>query len=54
MHSNLSHAYIEILYKVHLASFTRIGTVDIEIWGLGSLTEVNIMSVRARPGLALR
>lgn len=27
----LRHVYIEILYKVYLASFTRMGTVNLEI-----------------------
>lgn len=28
VYSNLRHIYTEILYKVHLASFTRMGTAD--------------------------
>ena len=57
MCNNSRHVYIEILYKVQLASFTRIGTVDPEIvtkiWGLGGLTEVSIMPVGVRTVVAL-
>lgn len=31
MHNNLRHVYIKVLYKVHLASFTKMGTFDLEI-----------------------
>ena len=57
MCNNSRHVYIEILYKVQLTSFTRIGTVDPEIvtkiWGLGGLTEVNTMPVGVRTVVAL-
>lgn len=56
MHNNI--VYIEILSKVHLSSFTRMASVDSEIMakiqGLGRLTEVNLMSLDVRIGLALR
>lgn len=40
VHNNSRHVYIEILYKVHLASFTNMATVGSEIvpetWSPGS------------------
>lgn len=45
MYNNLRYVYTEILYKVYLASFTRMGTVDSEIvpkiFGTLSWTEIN-------------
>lgn len=58
MHNNSRHVYIEILYIVHLASFTNMATVDPEIVpeteSPGSLTKVNIVPVGVRIGMALR
>lgn len=49
---------MEILYKAHLAPFTRMGTSDTEILseiqGPGILTEVNLKAVGVTTGLALR
>lgn len=58
MQNNLRYVYIEISHKIHLPSFTRMGTVDSEIMakihGLGSLTMVNTMPVGVRIALVLR
>lgn len=58
MYNNLRHVYIGILYKVHLASFTRMDAVDSEtvpkILGIASLTETDITPVGVRISLDLR
>lgn len=57
MYNNLRHVYIGILYKIHLVSFTRMGSVDSEtvpkILVRANLTETDITPVGVRISLDL-